>query len=54
MNKILIGLLVPLLLIGLSNKAEGETSEPRGEIRVSCGSSSCRATTCRRILRDES
>jgi ABC-type transport system substrate-binding protein len=32
--KILIWFLAPLLLIGLSNKAEGETTEPRGEIRV--------------------
>jgi len=32
--KILIWLFAPLLLVALSNKAEGETTELRGEIRV--------------------
>jgi peptide/nickel transport system substrate-binding protein len=32
--KILTWLLAPLLLIALHNKAEGETREPRGEIRL--------------------
>jgi hypothetical protein len=48
MNKILIWSLALLLLIALSNKAEGETTEPSGEIRVADilehheGSSACK------------
>ena len=34
MNKILIWSLVPLLLFAFEDAAEGETTEPRGEIRV--------------------
>ena len=34
MNKILFWLLVPLLLVALPKTTEGETAEPRGEIRV--------------------